>query len=458
MKKYPSYKPSGVEWIGEIPEGWLLRRLKHNTYIKARVGWHGLKSDEFTTTGPYCITGTDFINGEINWKSCYRIGTERYNEDPYIQLKENDLLITKDGTIGKTAIVKKMDGEATLNSGVFVVRPERDYDTRFLYWILNSSVFTEFVNFYSKGSTIIHLYQDTFCNLPVPFPPLDQQHKISTYLDHTTQTIDTAIQKKQRLIELLQEEKTAMINQAVTRGLDPNVPMKDSGVEWLGMVPENWQVKKVKHTLTKIIGGGTPSTDNPDFWNGRIPWVSPKDMKVETVAHTEDYITEIALANSSTTLLDPGAILIVVRSGILKHTLPSATNAVPVSLNQDLKALFPDKFLTKDYLLLMMKGYEQQILTFTKKLGATVDSLDMDAFKNFYVGLPPDEEQAKIVDKVKIITQKISSTINRIDQEINLLQEYRTALINEVVTGKICVLDELRELATPIKNQKVTTA
>jgi type I restriction enzyme, S subunit len=107
MKHYEHYKDSGIEWIGEIPEHWSGIKLKYDTYIKARVGWHGLKADEFSfDEGVLCVTGTDFLNGKVNWDSCYRVSTERYEQDPYIQLRDEDLLITKDGTIGKVAIAK----------------------------------------------------------------------------------------------------------------------------------------------------------------------------------------------------------------------------------------------------------------------------------------------------------------------------------------------------------------
>lgn len=145
IKRYEKYKDSGVVWIGKIPEHWKVKRLKFNTYIKARVGWHGLRSDEFSySDGVYCVTGTDFYNGEINWDNCYRVSEERFNEAPYIHLKEDDLLVTKDGTIGKLALVKNLKERATLNSGIFVVRADnKDFDTHFMFWALQSPIFSE---------------------------------------------------------------------------------------------------------------------------------------------------------------------------------------------------------------------------------------------------------------------------------------------------------------------------
>ncbi|MBI5326672.1 MAG: restriction endonuclease subunit S, partial [Deltaproteobacteria bacterium] len=202
MKRYEKYKLSGVEWIGRIPGNWNVKRLKFNTYIKARVGWHGLRADEFSLTdGVFCVMGTDLQNGVINWENCYRVSEERYQEDHYIQLRENDLLITKDGTIGKVAIVRNLKEKATLNSGVFVVRPERrEYVTPFMYWALQSPVFSEYVNYTSKGSTINHLYQETFFNLPFVIPSGEDQTAIASFLDEKTTQIDTLIANKQKLL------------------------------------------------------------------------------------------------------------------------------------------------------------------------------------------------------------------------------------------------------------------
>jgi type I restriction enzyme S subunit len=256
MKKYDNYKDSGIEWIGEIPEHWKLKKIKHTTYVKGRIGWQGLRSDEFLEEAEsLVVTGTDFIDGKINWETCYQIPIERYNEDINIQLKENDLLITKDGTIGKVSLVKNMPKIATLNSGVFLTRPStKDYITEYMYWVLVSDVFKTFYDFNKSGSTIQHLYQYVFNEFCFTKPSLEEQTFIANYLDHKTTQIDTLITKKQQFISLLQEERIAVINQAVTKGLDPKVKKKDSGIEWLGEIPEHWEVKRMKYCF-QIFGG-----------------------------------------------------------------------------------------------------------------------------------------------------------------------------------------------------------
>ncbi len=214
-------KPSGVEWIGDIPEHWKIKKIGHTTYVKGRVGWQGLTSDEFIDEGPYCITGTDFFEGKINWKTSYHVDIARYQEDPYIHLQENDLLITKDGTIGKIAIVRQLSGKATLNSGIFLTRPLKGiYTTDFMYWVLNSNAFFVFIDLTKTGTTISHLYQNVFVRFTYPLPPLPEQQAIAAFLDRETTKIDSLVAKVETIIEKLKEYRTALISAAVTGKID----------------------------------------------------------------------------------------------------------------------------------------------------------------------------------------------------------------------------------------------
>lgn len=422
-KTYKSYKNSGVDWIGEIPSHWLLRKLKHNTYIKARVGWHGLKSTEFKDEGPYCVTGTDFIDGRIQWEGCYRVSKERYDEDPYIQLKEDDLLITKDGTIGKTAVVGNLPGPCTLNSGVFVVRPEADYTSKYLYWVLNSSIFTEFVNFYSKGSTIIHLYQDTFCNLPQPIPSLEEQYKISDYLDEKTALIDSTIRKKEKLIELLQEERTAIINQAVTRGLDPNVKMKDSGVEWLGEIPEHWSIKKVKYVL-----------ENHDF--KRVPLSSEERGKMDERVY--DYYGASGVIDKVESYLFDGEYILLGEDGanLLTRSTALAFKATgKFWVNNHAHILKPRKG-NLDFYVELLECIDYSVWV----SGSAQPKLTAENLGNMHLPVPPQHEQDEISAYIIKTKERSEAVVSKIKSEVQLLDEYRTALINEVVTGKRCVI------------------
>lgn len=159
-------KPSGVAWIGDIPESWDTKRVKYLATLKGRIGWQGLTSDEYIDEGPYLITGVDFQNGGIDWRSCVHISDRRWEEASEIQIENGDLLITKDGTVGKVAIVSNLQGRASLNSGVLLIRTGSEYDKRFLFWVLQSEEFWTWFRLKNAGnSTIIHLYQGDFAEL-----------------------------------------------------------------------------------------------------------------------------------------------------------------------------------------------------------------------------------------------------------------------------------------------------
>lgn len=454
-QKYVEYKDSGVEWLGEIPSHWLNTKVKYEAYVKARVGWHGLKSDDFTDEGPYLVTGSDFKGTNIDWSQCYHCDEPRYEQDPYIQLRDGDLLITKDGTIGKIALVSNLkDGEkATLNSGIFVVRPLRNnFSTKFYFWLLQSKVFKEFVDFNKTGSTIVHLYQDTFVNFEYASPNLEDQINISDFLDHQTAQIDTLIAKQEKLIELLKEKRQAVISHVVTKGLNPNVTIKDSGVEWLGQVPEHWGLVPLKY-LCSFSGGGTPTKDNLSYWtDGNIPWVSPKDMKTFWISETQDYITEKAVQESSTNIVEPNSLLMVVRSGILQRTIPIAINAVPVTMNQDMKALKFGKRVLVEYLADVILGNTKELLLEWSKEGATVESIEHEYLANCIMPVPTLNEQKEIIQFISEKMNVYELLTKKVELQIKFLQERRTALISSVVRGKI---DVRHHASRPSGNDKI---
>lgn len=221
LDKNVKMKDSGIEWIGDIPDRWNVSKIKFSTYVKGRIGWQGLKSDEFIDEGPYLVTGTDFDKGIVNWDNCYHISDERYNEAPPIQLKENDLLITKDGTIGKIAMVKNKPDKAILNSGIFVTRClNKEYITEYMFWVLNSNVFERYIKFMETGSTIKHLYQETFVNFSYPLPKLEEQIKIVGFLEEKSNEIDDLIKEVEMGINNLKEYKKSLITEAVTGKID----------------------------------------------------------------------------------------------------------------------------------------------------------------------------------------------------------------------------------------------
>ena len=232
MKKYEAYKDSGIEWIGDIPKGWSVLRMKHYFYMKGRIGWQGLKADEFIEDGPYLVTGTDFVNGKVCWERCYHISEERFNEAPEIHVQQGDLLITKDGTVGKLALIEEKPEKVSLNSHLLILRPVKgEINNHFVYWALQSVIFKDYVGLASSGSTMASLSQEKIGEFPLILPTLSEQQIIVSYLDHKIGKIDASVSAINSQIDDLKAYRQSIISETVTKGLNPDVKMKDSPID-----------------------------------------------------------------------------------------------------------------------------------------------------------------------------------------------------------------------------------
>ncbi|MCS6175770.1 restriction endonuclease subunit S [Shewanella baltica] len=392
---YPEYKDSGVEWVGDIPADWSISKLKYVASIHGRIGFRGYTVDDIVDEGEGAIvlspSNIDCDTFDIN-KKVY-LSWFKYYESPEIMVNAGDVLLVKTGsTYGKSAIIRSVDEPMTINPQMAILKNSK-MDSRYLAYLMNSSLIRAKIDISNTGSGMPTMTQETINSFPIPHPKNNLDMKIANFLDYETAKIDTLIDKQQQLIKLLKEKRQAVISHAVTKGIPnkehQNVPMKDSGVEWLGEVPAHWELVPLKY-LCQFSGGGTPSKDNLVYWtNGSIPWVSPKDMKTFWLDKTQDYITDIAVKESSTNLVESGALLMVVRSGILQRSIPIAINQVPVTLNQDMKALRFNKRMLATYAADYILGNVEQLLLEWSKEGATVESIEHEYLANSVLPVPP---------------------------------------------------------------------
>lgn len=449
---YPGYKPSKVEWLAHIPQHWDLARIKETTYLKGRVGWKGLTSDEFLDSGyAHLVTGTDFRSKFIDWSDCYCVDRERYQDDPFIQLQNGDLLITKDGTIGKLAIVSEMRQPACLNSGIFLIRPLHSYTTEYMYWVLSSPEFAHFCDLVSYGSTIQHLYQKVFENFAFPLPPLPEQTAIAAFLDRETRKIDSLVEEQKRLIELLKEKRQAVISHAVTKGLNPDVPMKDPGIEWLGHVPEHWTVGRLKHFASirgRIGFRGYTVDDLVGEGEGALA-LGGANLLVDGKLSLEKptYLSWTKFQESPEIKVEKGDLLIGQRGTcgrvvLVDRDIGPATINPSLVLLKNLKALsnFSCYFLNGDLIQRTFDSYLSK---------TAIPMLSQEQIGNVPFVLPPLEEQSKIVKFLDREAEQIDALVSQAEAAARLLNERRSALISAAVTGKIDVrgLADIQEAA-----------
>lgn len=420
-------------------------RLKHCSTIAGRIGWHGLSTSDYLDYGDYLITGTEIANGGIEWGKCHRVEEKIYDQDPHIQLSEGDVLVTKDGTIGKVARIGTLPGRSTLNSGIFRIIPHRDQlKSGYLYWVLSSRVFFDFVDLLSSGSTIEHLYQRDIINLLIPMPDLNSQGAIADYLDRETARIDSLIEKKRQMAELLNERRQVVITEAVTGKLDiPGSPkrhgkMKDSGIEWIGEIPEGWKVVRLKRISPRISTGGTPLSEKHD--DDLLPlaentvftdWFTPSDfgsnIMLEPAFKKLDNPT-IQFPSQSILVVCIGATLGKV--GLIK---------TPSSSNQQINAIEPSPDVNAQFLA----HYLASITSVLKmlSLASTLSILNQERLGAVVMPFPPLPEQQVIVDYLDRETVRIDALVEKIDSQIGLLSEKRQALITAAVTGELDIAE-----------------
>ena len=283
-----------------------------------------------------------------------------------------------------------------------------------------------------------------------PFPPLPEQTAIVRFLDHADRRIRRYIRAKQKLIALLEEQKQAIIHQAVTGQIDvrtgqPYPAYKPTGVEWLGEVPAHWGVKKLRQCGT-ITGGMTPSMENRRFWDGSIPWVTPKDMKQEAICDSGMKVTGAAVSETSLRLIDPPAVLMVVRGMILARRVPIAWITGPVTINQDMKALTPVAGIKAETLARALDSAQNAFVPLIDEAGHGTRRLPTERWQALAVAIPSEDEQAMIVDFLRISTRNVAAAIAGALGLVTRLHEYRTRLIADVVTGKL----DVREAAAAL--------
>lgn len=390
--------------------------LKHVALVNGRIGWHGLSTDDYQDEGDYLVTGTDLSSGSITWSECHRVTNGIWARDPMIHLEHGDILVTKDGTIGKVALVSKPPGRATLNSGVFRVRPNRDeLDSRYLYWILNSKLFTDFIELLSAGSTINHLYQRDFVNFQLPTPPKSIQRAIASYLDAETSRIDKLIEKKQRMVELIQMRIIVAASQ-----------LTSSSNRW---VPLRRVVDRVK-TGTTPASGAYGSFD--EITDG-LEWVSPSDFGSRLTLRTpERFVSSDEVRLGSVPVFEAGSVLVV---GVGATTGKVVYSNRDLSGNQQVTALHCTPGNSGRFLAWNLWSRRQEILAtvpFT-----TLPILSNDFIRSVLVCNPPLDEQNEIVEFLDTLAEVVGNLEASISSQIEKLTEHRQALITAAVTGQL---------------------
>lgn len=423
---------SGIEWIGDVPAHWEFKRLKYASTLAGRIGWQGLTSEEYRTEGVHLVTGTDFKEGRIDWDNCVRISKARWAEATQVQLQEGDLLITKDGTVGKVAICRNMPNKASLNSGVMVIRQKVPMSTRFLYWVLQSPVFGGWFSDVNAGaSTISHLYQADFYNFGFYMPPTTrEQEQVAAVLDVETAKIDHAIDLLRQQLETLEQLKKSIIHEAVTKGLDPTVPMKPSGIEWIGDIPEGWGCERLKFMST--LSGGYAFDSQDLVTDYRYPVIRIGDLDNGAVSFC-DCVGVSFEEGLSAWQLRPNTVLLAMSGATVGKVSFVGSDIPQAYVNQRVGIIEAEapKYL---YYLLATDAFLSHVAI--NSMGSAQPNISPADYYRFNATCPSGEEKRAISDYLDAKCETIDKTLAVKREQLELLRRQRGSLIFEYVTGK----------------------
>ena len=434
-KPYPAYKDSGTEWLGEVPEGWDVRRMATMFREAIRPGDPDLPI--LSISSHYGIT--DY---EIAPEDRDRRVSQIEDKTNYKRVEPGDLayntMAAWQGALGAVTV------DGLVSPAYVVAEPTWNFYTKYIEHLLRTPMAIEEMRRYSRGIADfrMRLYWDYFRDLKGCLPPKNEQHAIAANIDHETSFIDTLIQKNTKLMELLKEKRSALITYAVTKGLDPNAKMKDSGVEWIGEMPEGWEICSLKYVLEETNSGGTPDTENHEFWcseNGGTPWVSISDMSnTELVYKTQKFVTEKGI-NSKRLKVFPKKTLLFSMYASLGHI---AELNMAATTNQAILGLVPNSEIVNHGFLKRWLQSVQPYLIINAS-NATQDNLNAEKVKNLPCVKLSISEQKNISAHIDHETAIIDTLIAKTKHSIDILKERRSAFITAAVTGQI----DLREAA-----------
>lgn len=433
MEKYSKYKPSDTEWLGEIPSHWVT--LSNKNIFKLKKNQVGKNS------GNYVLLSLT-LNGVIKRDMENPQGKFPAEFNTYQEVKKGDFIFCLFDVEETPRCVGLSDFDGMITGAYTVMEPKSEFDKSFLYYFyLNLDTDKRLRPLYTGLRNTIS--KENFFSFKSFIPPLSEQTAIASFLNHKTTLIDQAIAIKQKQIELLKERRQILIHKAVTRGLDPNVKMKDSGVEWIGEIPEGWEVKRFKE-LCKAFGRigfrGYTTSDLVDEGEGAIT-ISPSNIKEEFMVfekctylnwHKYNESPEIQIQENDVLIVKTGSTY--GKIGIVKKLPQEATINPQLLVLKDIK-------INPDYFYSVLKSHIIQTQVEREVIGSTIPTISETKIMSFKIAIPKNlAEINEIVNFTNDINLKFSMAISLKEQEIEKLKEYKSTLINSAVTGKIKVL------------------
>ena len=422
-------KDSGIPWIGQIPEGWEVRKIKTIFQVLGGATPTSGNVDYWNGDIPW-VTPADMSDDKVYLKNSTRKITREGLESCAAELVPvESIIVSNRAPIGKVALAGV---PLCTNQGCKSLRVSESVCSKYFYYYLRTQ--TETLNMFGQGTTFLELSSQSLNDFPTPYPKRDDQYRIAAYLDEKCGEINRVMAAKERQNEQLCDQRTAVIHEAVTKGLDPKAKFKDSGIEWIGQIPVGWEVRKIK-TIFQVLGGATPTSGNVDYWNGDIPWVTPADMSDDKVylKNSTRKITREGLESCAAELVPVESIIVSNRAPIGKVALAG----VPLCTNQGCKSLRVSESVCSKYFYYYLRTQTETLNMFGQ--GTTFLELSSQSLNDFPTPYPKRDDQYRIAAYLDEKCGEINRVMVANEGMVAKLKEYRSSLIWEAVTGKTCL-------------------
>lgn len=452
---YPKYQEAGVEWLGDVPEHWRSVPIKYMALERNSLFLDGdwIESKDISSEGIRYITTGNVGEGTYKEQGAGFISEETFHSLGCTEVHEGDVLISRlNNPIGRACIAPHLGGRVVTSVDNVIFRPDSRFHKKFIVYLFSSEEYFKHTGNLARGATMQRISRGLLGNIRVVVPSFEEQTQIARFLDHEIARIDRLIDEQQRLIELLKEKRQAVISHAVTKGLNPSVPMKDSGVEWLGEVPVHWDVKRIRYLLKAnglIRGPFGGDLKKEIFVKSGIKVYEQKNAIYQNFRLGDSFITQEKFSEMRRFEVKAGD-YIMSCSGTIGRTyrIPEGAPAgiinqalLVIRFSEELAINFTDWIFVADF-------FENQILD-NSQGGAMKNLVGMDIFTSISMPIPPIQEQLSIAQYLMGEIDSFDALINTANQAVNIMQERRSALISAAVTGKIDVRGWLPPASAP---------
>jgi type I restriction enzyme S subunit len=438
LKPYPEYKSSGQPWLGRIPAHWHENRAK--CFFR--------EIDERSATGKEELLSVSHLSGITKRSETNATMFLAKTNVGHKMCRPGDIVINTMWAWMGALGVSRLTGLVSPSYGVYRPSSQAKLLPDFVHYLIRTQ---PYISEYTCRSTGIHtsrlrLYPEQFLRIPVLCPPIPEQESIIRFLNQASRKINRAIRVKKKLIGLLNEQKQAIIRLAVTRGVNPNVKFKESRIPWLGEIPAHWVVWRISR-LARVGNGSTPSRSKPIYWKGgSYPWLTSSNVNRGFVDSADQFVTKTALRECHLPRVQPGSVLVAI-TGQGKTRGTAAMLGIEATINQHIAYVTPQQpLISPVFLHFVLTAAYQTLRALSSDSGSTKGALTCEDLKLFKVGLPALPEQSALIEYIHRETQIVDTAITATQRNIDLLCEYRTRLISDVVTGKLDVREAARHL------------